>query len=213
MFRESAAGLLRSWGFECETVDGPSAALAAIDQRAFDVVVTDLVMDGEVQTHFLEQVAQRGPAVLVVTAYPTLESAITAVDLGLVGYIPKPFESEELIERVERAVHQRRLGALLSSAESSLRQASDALEHVARLSGSATGGVASPATDLRVADQLATLTPREREIVDEFAQGYRLTTIARRLQISTHTVRRHLKSIFLKLEVSSQAELLEKLKP
>ena len=57
------------------------------------------------------------------------------------------------------------------------------------------------------------LTAREGEIVGQLLSGYRVSTIAHGFQIRPNTVRRHLKSIFLKLGVSSQAELLEKLKP
>ncbi|NNL66445.1 MAG: response regulator [Myxococcales bacterium] len=67
--------------------------------------------------------------------------------------------------------------------------------------------VGPPAVDLAV------LSPREQEVLDLIRNGYRVATVARRLFISPHTVRNHLKRIFLKLEVGSQAELLEKLKP
>lgn len=210
--------MLRAWGFDCESADGPSAALSALAARDFDVLVTDLMMDGRAQLQFLEQVASRSPApsILVVTAYPTVESAIAAIDLGLVGYLPKPFEPDELLDRVDRAIERRHFSTLLTRAESSLQEASDALEHLARLSASrsaSAGGNHPAGEDIAVAGQLRSLTPREGEIVGELMQGYRLSTIARRLEISTHTVRRHLKNIFLKLEVNSQVELLEKLKP
>lgn len=53
------------------------------------------------------------------------------------------------------------------------------------------------------------LSAREREIVDLLLHGYRVTSIAPRLYLSTHTIRNHLKSVFRKAGVTSQAELIE----
>ena len=56
---------------------------------------------------------------------------------------------------------------------------------------------------------LDALTPREREVLGHFLQGYAASTIAVELCISDHTVRNHLKSVFAKLGVGSQRELRE----
>jgi len=60
-------------------------------------------------------------------------------------------------------------------------------------------------------DGLDTLSPREYEILQALLANQRVPTIARALCLSQHTVRNHLKSIFQKLDVHSQAELLERL--
>ncbi len=61
-------------------------------------------------------------------------------------------------------------------------------------------------------EDLRLLTPRELEVLHPFMEGRRVTSIARLLSISPHTVRNHLQSIYRKLEVGSQAELIEKLR-
>ena len=57
------------------------------------------------------------------------------------------------------------------------------------------------------------LPPRAREVLQHILQGRRVTSIARLLHLSPHTIRNHLKSIFQKFGVSSQTELMEKLIP
>lgn len=58
---------------------------------------------------------------------------------------------------------------------------------------------------------LATLTRREREITSLLTEGWRVRQIAERLELSEHTVRNHLKSIFRKTETHGQTELLDRL--
>jgi DNA-binding CsgD family transcriptional regulator len=60
--------------------------------------------------------------------------------------------------------------------------------------------------------ELDLLSPRESEVVELFMEGQRVSNIAGILFISQHTVRNHLQSVYRKLGVSSQAELIEKLK-
>ncbi len=57
-----------------------------------------------------------------------------------------------------------------------------------------------------------TLSPREGEVLERLLEGHRVSYIARMLHISPHTVRNHLQSVFRKLGVGSQAELIEKLR-
>ena len=57
-------------------------------------------------------------------------------------------------------------------------------------------------------EELDRLSPRETEVLDRLLEGHRVTSIARQLEVSEHTVRNHLKSMFRKLGVHSQAELV-----
>jgi DNA-binding CsgD family transcriptional regulator len=61
-------------------------------------------------------------------------------------------------------------------------------------------------------ERLRLVSPREWEVLDRLRTGLRVSTISRELEISANTVRNHLKSIYRKLGVSSQAELLERLR-
>jgi DNA-binding CsgD family transcriptional regulator len=60
---------------------------------------------------------------------------------------------------------------------------------------------------------LEKLTPRERDVLALLVDGRRVATIARALFVSEYTVRNHLKAIFRKLHVHSQAELLDRFRP
>jgi PAS domain S-box-containing protein len=62
------------------------------------------------------------------------------------------------------------------------------------------------------AEELAELSPREREVLALIMVGDRVPAIAKSLHISPHTVRNHLKSMFRKLGVGSQAELIERIR-
>ncbi len=57
--------------------------------------------------------------------------------------------------------------------------------------------------------ELARLSPRERDVLEHLLDGHRVSTIAQRLTVSEHTVRNHLKSMFRKLGVHSQPELID----
>lgn len=61
-------------------------------------------------------------------------------------------------------------------------------------------------------EDLRLLSPRELEVLHPFMEGRRVASIARLLNISPHTVRNHLQSIYGKLGVRSQSELIEKLR-
>lgn len=70
-------------------------------------------------------------------------------------------------------------------------------------------GVAYPTA---LVERLRLVSPREWEVLERLRSGLRVATIARELNISPNTVRNHLKSIYRKLGVRSQTELLEQLR-
>ena len=80
---------------------------------------------------------------------------------------------------------------------------------VARLGVSPIG---LPPLDNKVNGRLS-LSPQEWRIIQAILEGRRVSTIARNLHLSEHTVRNHLKSIFRKVNVRSQAELVERFNP
>jgi DNA-binding NtrC family response regulator len=109
--REILADILRDEGHRVsEHADGASA-LARLDERPAELLLTDLRMPGMDGHELLRAALERQPDLLVIlmTAYATVSSAVDAMRDGAFDYLQKPFAKEELIQRVERAAVRRRL--------------------------------------------------------------------------------------------------------
>ena len=105
------AAALRRAGHECETCASAEAALAALDERAVDVVVTDWKMPGMDGVELLRRVHARRPGlpVILLTAHGTVPSAVAAMREGAFDYVTKPFDNDELRAIVARALELTRL--------------------------------------------------------------------------------------------------------
>ncbi|MEW6742354.1 MAG: sigma-54 dependent transcriptional regulator [Planctomycetota bacterium] len=100
---------LRRHGYEVEVVDNGDAAIERYEARRFDVAVVDLKMPGTHGIEVLARVRTTDPEamVIIMTAYGTIQSAVEAMRQGAFDYITKPFEIDELLLRLERALRQR----------------------------------------------------------------------------------------------------------
>lgn len=94
---------LEERGYEVKTAQTGEAAAVLVDDNDFDVVVTDLVMDGMNGNELLKHVKDRDPytVVIIMTGYGTLSSAIEAVRLSADDYLLKPCDPEEIYFRME----------------------------------------------------------------------------------------------------------------
>jgi len=109
--RTTLAMMLRGAGYDVdEAQDGDEGALKGTT-GAFDLVLTDLRMGSKDGIDVLRatKTAQPMTEVIVMTAFGTIESAVTAMRLGAFDYIQKPFTEEELLVKVGKALDSRRL--------------------------------------------------------------------------------------------------------
>jgi DNA-binding NtrC family response regulator len=102
-------GSLASEGYHVATAESGEEALARIEKQDFDLIVTDIVMPGLSGLEVLERSRLVNPraAVIVITGYATLETAITALRRGACDYLEKPVALDELNLRVRRALESR----------------------------------------------------------------------------------------------------------
>ena len=86
--------------------DCGEAALTNLEQRPFDVVLLDILMPGIDGLEVLERLRARSasPQVIMLTATKTVKTAVRAMKLGAFDYVTKPFDVDELLIIVERAV-------------------------------------------------------------------------------------------------------------
>src|SRR5213080_3780109 len=93
-------------GHTVEHAPHGEAALARLGQRPFDVVLTDLkmpVMDGMQLLRVLHE-REPSPAVVVLTGYGTIESAVEAMKLGAADYLIKDARPQEILFTIERVL-------------------------------------------------------------------------------------------------------------
>jgi len=96
-------------GYKVEAVASGEAAIERCEERRFDAAVVDLKMPGTDGIEVLTRVREQDPEALVIimTAYGTVSSAVDAMKRGAHDYITKPFEIDELLLLLERALGQR----------------------------------------------------------------------------------------------------------
>jgi DNA-binding NarL/FixJ family response regulator len=153
-----------------------------------DVIVMDVEMPGidglEATRRILESAAPNGPAVLVLTTFGRGEYLFRALRAGASGFLLKTSSPEELIEAVA-VVHR---GDALLAPELTRSVVAAALADAA-------------AVPLTPSPRLASLTDREREVLDRMATGCSNAEIARDLYLGEATVKTHVSNVLAKLEL------------
>jgi DNA-binding NtrC family response regulator len=98
-------------GYEVVQADSGGKALELLDQFAFDVVITDLRMPGVDGMRVIESARERYPAIvaIVISGYGTLKDAVDATKRGASDFIAKPFQFDELLQKVEKAREEQQL--------------------------------------------------------------------------------------------------------
>jgi len=195
--RSALAGLLTQHGFDVvgEAADGEEAVEAAARLEP-DLILLDLSMPGLDGLSALPRLREAAPKceVVVLTASGTEENLLGAIRGGAAGYLLKSEPPERIVDFL-RGVAQGE--AALSGAV-----ARRLLERVREGGGRSSG----------VPDSIAaTLSARELEVLLLLDDHLATDEIAKRLFISEHTVRSHVKSLLRKLGVSSRREALEAL--
>ncbi|MDR1529006.1 MAG: sigma 54-interacting transcriptional regulator [Burkholderiales bacterium] len=94
---------LSSAGYQVRVSETAECALSMAEIKTPSLVITDLKMPGMNGMQFFEILQQRHPTlpVIILTAHGTIPEAVTATERGVFGFLTKPFDSQELLGKVE----------------------------------------------------------------------------------------------------------------
>lgn len=153
--------------------------LAAISPDQSGCAVIDIRMPDMDGLSLQQEMIRRGLTlpVIIITGHGDVPAAVTAFRAGAVDFLQKPFDEDQLIERVREAIERDRRDRRLN------------LE----------------VTEIRRRYEL--LSPREREVMDLIAEGHANKVIAIRLDIGVRTVETHRAKVLEKMDVKSASEL------
>lgn len=178
--RDSLEFLLNSVDFEVTLFDSAQAFLDAMPALEFGCVVSDVRMPGIDGIEMLRrlQTLQSRLPVIIMTGHGDVPLAVEAMKLGAVDFLEKPFEDDLLIAMVDSG---------LKRAEPEARQ-----EAVTR----------------EIAERIATLSPRERQVMDGLVAGLSNKSIAREYDISPRTIEVYRANVMTKMQAGSLSELV-----
>lgn len=182
-FRDSVAWLLQTNGYQARLFPDAESFLAEIKPGIGGpprCVVLDVRMPGLSGPQAHDALADRGIElpVIFVTAHADVPIAVSAIKKGAFDFIEKPFAEGELLRRIEEA--------LSFATESQAQQAQIASIHA----------------------RLASLSERERQVLDAVVTGKMNKTIAYDLDISIKTVEAHRARVMEKMQATSLAHLI-----
>jgi two-component system response regulator FixJ len=179
--RESLRFLLESAGFAVETYASARAFLEAGGAGRSGCLVADVRMPEMNGLELQEKLAAVGSrlSVILMTGHADVPMAVGAMRAGAVDFIEKPFADEALLDSIGRALEKARARPVAS------------------------------AVAAEVAPRLATLTPREREVLDHLVRGSPHKVIAHALKISPRTIEVHRARIMRKMEARNLAHLVQ----
>jgi FixJ family two-component response regulator len=171
--------LLRLHDFRTRSYQDPWRFLDELDVEAPGCVLLDLSLPGASGLEVQEQLAAAGAAqpIVFLTGRATVQSSVRAMKAGAFDFIEKPFDSAALLASVRRALERDEI----------LRE--------------------KRSRDLAISDRIASLTPRESEVLRHVIAGRLNKQIAARLGTAEKTVKVHRARVMHKMSVRSVAEL------
>ncbi len=134
VMRDGCRQILERMDLHVSEAVSSAEALAMLDAQAFGLVLLDLKMPGEEGMEVLRRIraAHRRTAVVVITGYASVETAVAAMKGGAVDVLPKPFSAESLRAVVERSLDYERLEREAHWLRNELRKAAPATTMVGR---------------------------------------------------------------------------------
>ncbi len=178
--RNSLRLLLKSAGIHAEVAESAREYLGRFDANQGGCLLLDVRMPGMSGLELQQELNMRGATipVIFITGNGDIPMAVEAMQHGAFDFLQKPFRDQDLLDRVQRA--------LARDTENRTR-----LRH----------------TD-RIRERLASLSPREREVLELVTQGKANKMVASDLGVSQRTVEIHRAHVMQKMEASSLAELV-----
>ena len=177
--RDSLDFLLGSANFHVTLFESASDFLNALPSLEFGCVVSDVRMPDIDGIELLKRL-KTGTMfpVVIMTGHGDVPLAVEAMKLGAVDFLEKPFEDDRLIGMIEAALKK------------------------------AEPGVKSEAVTLEIASRIATLSPRERQVMDGLIAGLSNKLIARDYDISPRTIEVYRANVMTKMQAASLSELV-----
>jgi len=109
--RETLESVLKKLNYQPFVAEGGDTALDIIKRQKIDVVLSDLYMPGMDGIELLKRIKSNDKNIvfLMITAHPTIETAVEAIKKGAYDYLTKPFHIEEVRMKINRAMEKRGL--------------------------------------------------------------------------------------------------------
>jgi DNA-binding NtrC family response regulator len=109
--REVVRSALENAAFEVDEAADGTSALAMLRQYPYNVIITDLRLPGATGEAILEEAISLFPEtiIIIMTGFGNIQSAVEAIRRGAYDYLPKPFQLDELVLRVEKGLEERQL--------------------------------------------------------------------------------------------------------
>jgi two-component system, LuxR family, response regulator FixJ len=178
--RDSLNFLLDSAGFSVKLFETALKFLDALPDLELGCVVSDIRMPGLDGIELLKRMKERHARfpIVIMTGHGDVPLAVEAMKLGAIDFLEKPFEDDRLIGVIEAAI---------------------------RLAGPA---AKNEAAALDIAARIATLSPRERQVMDGLITGLSNKQIARDYAISPRTIEVYRANVMTKMQANSLSELV-----
>jgi DNA-binding NtrC family response regulator len=122
--REGLELLLTSEGYAADLAENGTEGLRKMSERAYDLVLLDLMMPDLSGMEVIERVRQRDreTPIFMITAYGSVEAAVHALKLGANDYFSKPWDNEKLVIEIDRMIAGRRLESENTQLKRALKQ-------------------------------------------------------------------------------------------
>lgn len=146
IFLLSTSDLLRAEGYQVDCCSDAFEARRLLETKTYDVLISDIRMPGNADLALLRNLPPSNAdlPVILVTGYPSAQTAIQAIDLNVLTYLVKPLEFQELLDRVRDAVGQRTLQRAVQASSARVQQwAAEMSEMASSIGGGRPGGTLS----------------------------------------------------------------------
>lgn len=145
-FLSATADLLRLEGYECDTASDSHTAKEMLTRHTYDLLIADIRMPGNVELEFIQMLPQwvAGLPIILVTGYPSIDSAIQSVRLPVVAYLVKPLDLKQLLVEIRNGIERFRVYHSIYSSQQRIQkwhQELDEVEKSMRLMPGDTGSV------------------------------------------------------------------------